>query len=45
MTEKEKEIRDRIERRFKGHENDEIMLALKEISTRYLINQMRENNE
>jgi hypothetical protein len=45
MTEKEKEIRNRIERRFKGHENDEILLALKEISTRYLINQMRENNE
>jgi len=45
MTEKEKEIRDRVERRFKGHENDEIMMAIKDISIRYLINQMRGNNE
>ena len=45
MTEKEKKIRDRVELRFKGHENDEILLALKEISIRYLINQMRENSE
>ncbi|MBW2623777.1 MAG: hypothetical protein JRD68_12795 [Deltaproteobacteria bacterium] len=45
MTDKEKKVRDRIERRFKGHENDKIMMALKKISTRYLIDQMRENNE
>ena len=45
MTDKEKEIRNRIERRFKGHENDEIMVALKEISIRYLLNQMRKNDE
>lgn len=41
MTEKEKDIHVRIERRFKGHEDDEIMMALKEIATRYLINQLR----
>jgi len=45
MTEKEKEIRDSIERRFKGHENDEILMALKEIATSHLINQMRKNDE
>ncbi len=45
MTEKEKDIQVRIERRFKGHEDDEIMMAIKEISTLYLINQMREKSE
>lgn len=45
MTEKEKDIQVRVERRFKGHEDDEIMMALKEISMRYLINQMREKSE
>ncbi len=45
MTEKEKDLRQRIENRFEGHEDDEVMMALKEISTRYLLKQLKEKSE
>jgi len=41
VTKKEKELLERIEKRFARHKGDKIMAALKEISTRYLTRQLQ----
>ncbi|MBW1708939.1 MAG: hypothetical protein JRJ73_03535 [Deltaproteobacteria bacterium] len=45
MTKKEKELLDRIEKRFARHKGNKIMMALKDISTRYLIKQLKSKDE
>ncbi|MBW2091944.1 MAG: hypothetical protein JRI34_07465 [Deltaproteobacteria bacterium] len=44
MTEKEKELIKRIEKRFARHEGNKTMMALKDISTRYLLKKLKDKN-
>ncbi len=45
MTNKEKELLKRIEKRFERHKKDKTMMALKDISTRYLIKKLKNKDE
>lgn len=41
LTEQERELIEKVEKRFARHEGDQLMMALKEISIRHLLKRLK----
>jgi hypothetical protein len=44
LTERERELIQKVEKRFARHEGDQLMMALKEISIRYLLRRLKDED-